>query len=666
MTCENLRGGQAAGGLSARLTPFATRSLIFLLSLAAILSFGPLMSQVDGVSPSLDHVVERAVLRDRDGSLDIEQAAASEFSPIGEFLAGGYSSSVFWLRIVVERPASAGRLILRVRPTYLDEVSLYERTKSGGWKSGVTGDRVAFAERPLDTVSLGFEIEPAAPRSVYFLRLKTTSTSLLSVTALKPRIAASAEFRAHAVTALYVMISIWVWLWTMHECLLRPSALTLWFAALQVVYLSYIVALRGYLAPVVPTGPAWLVDGTTSFLVFLAPLFCFAFDRSLARNFGPAWFAPWISVLLVAAAIAVPSLLVAGEPGWALRVNGWFTLMGVPLFLVLALAPDDGRTTRPVSFRMIYGLQAVSLIVTMVPLLGLVEASDWNVNAAMLHGGIYVCLMFVLLHRSSRDMQASARDNRLMLEIANQSLRTERREREVQNRFVAMLTHEIKTPLSVIKLSMDRRAVAPQVYGAVSEALVDIEAIIDRCNLADQIDQAAMTIESEPMVLGDALAEMLERTGGSQHFRLSVPDDLEIVCDRRMLSIIMGNLADNAEKYSVPGQPILVEAESADSDGAKGVIIRVSNSVRSGRAPDPERVFEKFYRGPGAQAKGGSGLGLYIVEGLVALLGGRVRCRAEEDFVIFDLWLPSGAGRMAGAPAHSGGVDALVERDGRG
>lgn len=631
----------------AGMRPVARGALLCLLALSAILLYGPMISRIDGISPSQDHVMQRAVLVDHSGALDIEQASAGEFTPVGDFLSGGYSDSIFWLRILVEKPESARRLILRVRPTYLDEVTLYESTAAGGWKSSVTGDRIPLAERPLGTVSLGFEIEPHAAQSIYFLRLRTTSSSLLNVTALEPQAAGAAEFRAHALMAFYFTISGWMLLWTLLECLQRPSALTLWFAALQVVYLAYIVAIRGYLAVAFPAAPASLLDGSSSFLAFLAPVFCFAFDRALARAYGPVWFAPWISVLLVIAIIAVPGLFALGEPGWALFINACFTLMGTPLFLVLACAPDDRDTQRPASVRIIYGLQALSMIVTMVPMLGLVEASDWNVNASMLHGLVYVFLMFVLLYNRSRQMQAAARTNKTMLEIAHESLRAERREREVQNRFIAMLTHEIRTPISVIKLSMDRRTVAPQVYGAVSEALVDIEAIIERCNLADQIDQAALTFEREQIVLGEALAEMLARIEERQRFELHVPDNLEILCDRGLLAIIVSNLADNAAKYSLAGQPVIMEVEVAECKGEPGMVMRVSNPVRRGRAPDPGRVFEKFYRGPGAQAKGGSGLGLYIVEGLVALLGGSVRCRVEGDTVTFRLWLPRNAGRAA-------------------
>jgi signal transduction histidine kinase len=56
--------------------------------------------------------------------------------------------------------------------------------------------------------------------------------------------------------------------------------------------------------------------------------------------------------------------------------------------------------------------------------------------------------------------------------------------------------------------------------------------------------------------------------------------------------------------------------------------------------PDPEKMFDKFYRGPGATSKAGMGLGLYVVRGLAELLGGRISCAVEGARVRIEVWHP--------------------------
>ena len=73
-----------------------------------------------------------------------------------------------------------------------------------------------------------------------------------------------------------------------------------------------------------------------------------------------------------------------------------------------------------------------------------------------------------------------------------------------------------------------------------------------------------------------------------------------------------------------------------------GVLVTVRNQPSLAGKPDPQRVFEKYYRSKGARRSSGSGLGLYLVSGLAQSLGGEIRYRTDLDpqDVVFELWLP--------------------------
>ena len=110
--------------------------------------------------------------------------------------------------------------------------------------------------------------------------------------------------------------------------------------------------------------------------------------------------------------------------------------------------------------------------------------------------------------------------------------------------------------------------------------------------------------------------------------------------DAQLVRMIVGNLVDNALKYAAPGSPIKVTATAGIRRKRKGIAIEVVNSIGTADAPDPKRVFGKYYRGERARGKTGSGLGLHIAAGFASKLGGSIRYQPSDTEVRFHLWIP--------------------------
>jgi len=106
---------------------------------------------------------------------------------------------------------------------------------------------------------------------------------------------------------------------------------------------------------------------------------------------------------------------------------------------------------------------------------------------------------------------------------------------------------------------------------------------------------------------------------------------------------VLGNLLDNARKYSAPATPVKVRVSPMRTRAGGGVAATVSNAPAAAGQPDPRQVFRKFYRAPGARRRTGSGLGLYIADGLARLLGGTLRYDRDAQGLHFTLWLPRAA-----------------------
>ena len=69
--------------------------------------------------------------------------------------------------------------------------------------------------------------------------------------------------------------------------------------------------------------------------------------------------------------------------------------------------------------------------------------------------------------------------------------------------------------------------------------------------------------------------------------------------------------------------------------------MEVRNRVGRAGWPDPDRLFQKYYRAPAAQGTSGTGLGLYWVRQVAERVGGRVDYRGEDDDAVFTLRIPA-------------------------
>lgn len=151
-------------------------------------------------------------------------------------------------------------------------------------------------------------------------------------------------------------------------------------------------------------------------------------------------------------------------------------------------------------------------------------------------------------------------------------------------------------------------------------------------------------IELEPVLQAatDAIQHQVSEAGGEIDMNIDVPS---IVSDRISLEHVVGNLLDNAVKYSVAERALRISVR-ARATPANRVVIEVGDNGRGIAEQDHERVFELFRRS-GSQDKAGEGIGLAHVRSSVRSLGGDVTLKSRlGEGTTFIIDLPRDLGKV--------------------
>ena len=219
------------------------------------------------------------------------------------------------------------------------------------------------------------------------------------------------------------------------------------------------------------------------------------------------------------------------------------------------------------------------------------------------------------------------------------SARIVRRELElgrIQNEFIAAVTHEFKSPLTSIRLLMERisqgrqltREASSQYHTAITHETERLERLVNRLLDAQQIQMGSKQYSFAPASIvaftENAVKDLRPHADARNiSLRIKAEKDLPVLnLDEAAMTDALENLIDNAIKYSPPGTEIEIDVRSRDSE----VSVDVFDQGIGIEADEVERIFEKFYRGRRGNAQNvrGTGLGLALVKATVEAHAGSI------------------------------------------
>ncbi len=597
-----------------------------------------------------DRITRRAVFEDTSAALDFQQVQPQVFTSYDGILSRGYSRSALWVRLHVEPdPGKASEsLILRIRPGYLDEVRLYDP----GYHSlgrEVTGDRYPIAQDRYRSLNINLTIpQGERPRDIW-LRIASTSTLLFQVQALSQAEALQLDRTQEISYSLYLATVGFFLAWGMAHWLSLRDRLVQAFVLKQAACLIFMIGFLGYARTFWPAGlTGWnagqYTDWTFPFYVIMGSIF----DYRLLRSFRAHRAGLLILRSLIAGAALCYLLLIFGQARLAFMILASVILAEISLTLVLAVNTPPPETLpgqeHPLMSRRalicLYLAIFLGFTFSSLPALGLTRAEFLVFDGFLTHSLISGVALLVVMMRRVRESERLRISAETACQFAERRAMDERHRRQEQAAFLTMLTHELKTPLAVVRMVLGARMTTSAMKAEAERSIRDMSNIIQRCTQVERLVDHAAQNNMQPCDLQEELTDLISGTPQSSRLVWQAAALSPIRTDPFLLRLIIANLIDNACKYSPDGSPITLEITEAIVRESPWLCIRVANRPGKAGWPDPQRVFQKYYRHPRAHEHTGSGLGLFLSARLAERLEGKLRYCPTQTEIRFELWIP--------------------------
>lgn len=228
--------------------------------------------------------------------------------------------------------------------------------------------------------------------------------------------------------------------------------------------------------------------------------------------------------------------------------------------------------------------------------------------------------------------------------IANvRDLTRYREEEALQKTFISIISHELKTPVSIIKgyagtLRRPDGHWSPEIlnesFTVIEEEADNLNALIDNLLEVSRLQAGTFTLEISDEVRLPRLAESVARRFATQTANHAIETDFPndfptVIGDERRLTQVLNNLVGNAIKYSPEGGRIIIRGEVHPEH----VTVSVCDEGIGIPARDQHRIFNKFSRLDNALSRKteGAGLGLYLSRAIIEAHRGRIWFHSNSD-----------------------------------
>ena len=591
--------------------------------------------------------IERAQHFDSSGQLHIEDLATQPFEISPAQVRFGLQTGNLWLKLSRTVPAGEALYLYQLHPN-TGQINVYAQpavlaSPGASW----VGETLSAKE--LQSGKLLLPRGATAQQASYYVQIQIQGFQWIQFSLLTESERAAQRQRELIILSAQLCFVVLAFVAALFQFLHTGRPIYLGLIGVNALFLLYRLTMDGRLidawgqsAPgVLALTTALSVSGMTSFallvqLVFPHPSASQVWTRS-KRLFVVA------AVALIALAFVLP------------RGPVLLAALSLTFMVLLQYAFDRGRIwysgggkgdNTPVDFFMVgpyvllvaacvlvfIGMHTSEVLILTPPDL---RQLDWPVMCTLLF------MTLVRRHHKEAALQQTA------LAVSTERLRTEVARRSEQQHFLAMLVHEIRGPLTVIQLG--NRALTQRVLDAAQSATwaqrmhsatETIGQIVENCGQVDRLEEGALFATVSEVAIAPVLSQTLDRlrdtaSGAAERIHtVYVPESLRYAScrgDAICIGTILGNLLSNAMKYAPAGSAVLLQASAVQQGGRACVEFSVRNDQGASGAPDPARVFARYYWAASATQVSGTGLGLWLSQNLARQMHSEIRLGQQND-----------------------------------
>ncbi|SFM95661.1 His Kinase A (phospho-acceptor) domain-containing protein [Formivibrio citricus] len=655
----------------------AIRLLSFLLCFLCSL---PACSQLPLVLDSGMQHVElspyASLLRDASGTMTIDDVVAARAEvPLQKTFNAGFTKDALWVRIeITGNEGHPHDWILEVNNAVMDDVRLYGKNKAEGWKEWVSGEDIPRSRWPVQYRNPAFRINLKEPGPhTFWLRIASRNSISAQLSLWAPDVfsnRARDEYLAYGLLfgtyAMIIVFYLFFWIST-------GEIVSGWYTIYVANSLFQMLISFGFLQE--HTGlPGRITDHVLAFLICSS---IWIGARLSAGVLELPRVMPRLNRYLVGAATAgffVTISLVAVK-GYAAGVGLAQIIAATEVLFIIGISTYLWyRGHRPAGLYLLaFGLFCAGILVRVMRNFTLLPPNFATDNGFQIGAVLHMLVMSMVIMDRYNAMKAAAgraqaealrvkaeREAYLNVEIKKrtasltqeitrresmeielrQSLDVEKQARQEQLDFVAMVSHEFRTPLAIIDTCAQRilgtvpSAITQERCSHIREASYRMTRLMDEFLSLDRIngDLRAFSPREEEIeaIVQKAVSEW--HPGSIEVTYVERPQS--VLCDTALLHVALRNLLANAIRHSPQDSSVHLRISVHEERAVKFEILNSGQEIPADEIP---KLFQKYFRGRGAQGSPGSGLGLYLVERVAKLHNGSVSVLSSQEGSCFSL-----------------------------
>ena len=584
-----------------------------------------------------------------DGSrqMSFDEVRAATFAPLHPGIRQQFSQGVGWARLKLEKPIANDKpVLMQLRPPFFTSVTVFTAPdqQDGPWVS---------REIPPDELTKPIALGISKPGELSYVRLQVPWDLRVILSLGSAQDLHLQQRQIDVVTTFNISLTL-----AFFAILMFHSDASLrWFRLAIMLFtvcqgLAFLL-LMGYVQDIVGLAPAqsnWLIKSLVGLTLCAGGLALTLFAKEL---FPESPWMNWLFIWPVGLLALLP--LVFFDVELFFRFSEYIKTPSALLFSLLLIyhairfPVQLNRKSARACFFILLGLSLVLALKNSTAYFSFAQFQGTNFDVGIPAEALLRSLIPLVISLLSYFILNSARQQRLSnlqtsLKDSQSNLDIEKKRLDRQLKFTVMLSHELKNPLMASHMALGnlQRQLEPtgpsrQSADTIKQSLEVIDAIIERCAEVDEYEHSSIPVVQSQFSVDDLISSIRVIHHNERIYIVTrrVDDSLILISDIHYIRVILGNLLTNALKYSEPDTLVELHLVLQQGELGRELLLSVTNTLGAAGAPDPDQVFERYYRSEGARQQSGTGQGLWLAQSMAQALGSRIILKVDGSTVTF-------------------------------